>query len=471
MSLRLRLTLLYSVILALTLVAFSVTLYITSARITYRAQADALRHEAQQVTKALQSRLGDLRFGLNDIDWPIKTFSAAQTFVQTCDSRGAPIARTANLQAYNLTLPLSDAGLQAVQQGRTWYEPVVMADGRLLVYSQPVKSQGQVIGIVQVARSLYEQDRSLSNLRRNLTVGSMIVTVVAFGVGWMLSGTALRPISRITDTAQAIGADRNFARRVDYTGPQDEVGHLATTFNTMLTELQAAYQQVEDTVNVQRRFIADASHELRTPLTTLRGNISLLQRTPPISDPDRVAVLTDMVDESERMSRLVNDLLALARADAGRILRREPVSVRPLIEDVCRKAQMLAPDRKLQYTQLHDVAALGDPDALTQVLLILLDNALKFTPARGTITVTTAITETRVAISIQDTGLGIPPDVLPRIWDRFYCGDPARTGEGAGLGLSIAKTLVEAQHGTITAVSTVGQGSIFTVTLLRADAC
>jgi signal transduction histidine kinase len=147
----------------------------------------------------------------------------------------------------------------------------------------------------------------------------------------LLAGAALRPIQHITETAQAIGAERDFGRRVEYAGPRDEVNWLARTFNAMLGELQGAYRQMEDSLQAQRRFAADASHELRTPLTTIRGNLGLLQREPPIAPEDRVAAINDMVDETERLMRLVNSLLLLARADAHQPLRARG-SVRAAVE-------------------------------------------------------------------------------------------------------------------------------------------
>jgi len=217
------------------------------------------------------------------------------------------------------------------------------------------------------------------------------------------------------------------------------------------------------------------SHELRTPLTTIRGNLELLCREPSISTKDKADVLDDVVGESERLIRLVNDLLTLARAESGRLLRSEPIWVKPLIEDVCRQARLLDPDRMITCAPLLDVAVVGDQDALKQVLLILMDNALKH--STGTITVTTARVDPKgfpnpsglkVAISIRDTGPGIDPTVLPHIFERFYRGDEGRDRPGIGLGLPIAKALVEAQNGTITVESHIGQGSVFIVTLPQA---
>jgi signal transduction histidine kinase len=292
--------------------------------------------------------------------------------------------------------------------------------------------------------------------------------VIAFGVGWVLAGATLRPINRIERTAYAIGAERDFDRRVDHVGPPDEVGRLATTFNTMLTELQTAYRQVEHALQAQRRFVADASHELRTPLTTIRGNVGLLQRQPPIEPEDRVAALGDMADETDRLIRLVNDLLMLARADAGRLWRNEPVLIKPLIEDLCRQAQLLEPERRIHCEDILDLAVVANRDALKQVLLILLDNALKFTPVDGEVRFTTAVDADRVFIALCDTGPGIAPAALPHIFERFYRGDSSRTGAGAGLGLSIAKTLMDAQHGTISVESAAGRGSVFNISLPQA---
>ena len=179
-------------------------------------------------------------------------------------------------------------------------------------------------------------------------IGCSLAILAAFAVGWGLAGTVLRPIHRITLTAQAIGAEHDFGRRVQHTGPTDEVGQLAITFNTMLAELESAYRQLEQSLDSQRRFVADASHELRTPLTTVRGNIELLRREPPIDAKERADVLADTKDEVDRLIRLVHQLLVLARADAGQALQREPLPIKPLLEDVCRQARLLAPQRTIR---------------------------------------------------------------------------------------------------------------------------
>jgi signal transduction histidine kinase len=394
-------------------------------------------------------------------------FAGPEFYIQASDVNGGVINRSPNLG--DVTLPLSPAGGRAVQSGRPWLETRPVENQRLLIYSIPLGVGGRFAGILQLGRSLAEQNAALRTLQEMLIAGSGIVTLIAFLAGWLLAGTALRPIHRITQTAQAIGAERDFGRRVEYSGPNDELGQLAATLNAMLTELQVAYQQTEEALQAQRRFVADASHELRTPLTTLRGNLALLQRDPPIREEDRVPVVQDMGDECERLIRLARGLLTLAHADAGQQLRREPVAVELLVEEVRRDMQILAPERATAGDSMRGVAVLGDRDALKQVLLILVDNALKVTPPDGSITVTAATDGEQVNISVHDTGPGIAPDVLPHIFERFYQGDAARTGAGTGLGLAIAKTLVEAQHGNISVETEVGDGSTFTISLPRAE--
>lgn len=458
MSLRLRLTLLYSIILALTLIVFSGVLYLTVSRVTVAVVQTALQEQAKRLVSS-----GKLH--LDNIEYPAHKFVPRETYVQTRYFNGTIIDKTSNLGSQ--ALPLSERGLQMCRAGRSWTETVSTVDGRLLVYSAPIGANNQQVGILQVAQSIADYDQSLAALRRVLVIGGVVVTLAAFGIGWVLAGAALRPIDRITQTAQTIGAERDFDRRVPSTGLNDEIGRLATTFNAMLAQLQDAYRQVEQALHTQRRFAGDASHELRTPLTTIRGNLGLLQRQPPISDEDREAVLDDMVDETDRLMRLVNDLLVLARADAGRQLQSAPIALDPLFEETCRQVRALAPERQFTCAAPEGLAVLGDRDALKQVLLILLDNGLKHTPPNAAITLSAAAEGDQVAISVRDGGPGIPAAVLPHIFERFYRADPSRTGVGAGLGLSIAHALAEAQHGSIGVTSQPGQGSTFTVRLPR----
>jgi signal transduction histidine kinase len=276
---------------------------------------------------------------------------------------------------------------------------------------------------------------------------------------------SLRPIDRITQTAQTIGDERDFTRRVDYTGPQDEVGRLANTFNQMLAGLQDAYRKVEHALQMQRDFVADVSHELRTPLTTLRGNLELLNRKPPAPPEEQADILTDMVDESDRLIRLVNDLLLLARADTGRSLAQEPVKIYPIIEETARQVRLLDKNRQINLDVPSKLEIIGDRDAFKQVLMILLDNAIKH--SNGKIDVQANLVDNGVAIQVRDYGAGIAPNVLPHVFDRFYRDEESAIVPGFGLGLPIAKALVDGMGGEITIESELGKGSVVTTHFLE----
>jgi two-component system OmpR family sensor kinase len=460
LPIKMRLTLLYSAILALTLVAFGVALYATTARVTRGVVEDTLTDEAQRL-------IDGKRIGPNGLSLPVGRFGAPETYVQVRRLDGPVVDRTANLA--DVELPLGEAGWRAVASGRAWTEEARVDGGtRLLIHTVPITLGERSVAVLQVARSLAEPELALGTLGKILLAGGGAVVVLAFGAGWVLARAALRPIDAVAQTARAIGDAQDLGRRVSYHGPADEVGALARTFDGMLDRLQEAYARVEASLATQKRFVADASHELRTPLTTLRGNLALLEREPPVAPAERGEIVRDMVAECERLSRLVGDLLALARAGAARPPRLQPVPVGGLIEDVCRQVALIDPGRRVEVDEMPRALVLADRDALRQVLLILLDNALKFTPASGRVGVEAWQDGEHVAIGVRDSGPGIAPEALPHVTERFYRGDSARSGAGAGLGLAIAKALVEAQGGTLGAESRVGVGSLFTVSLPRA---
>ena len=469
MSIRLRFTLLYTLILALTLTLFGVALYVLQARDTMNSLKLDLSQGANKLAEAaLKSQSHPFPPEAQNPPRPpipFDQFSSDQAFQafpereigRILDGNGnlvtSPFGRAQD------ALPLSAEGLRALQNKQDWWETNVVSGEKTLIYSRPVIVNDKVVYIVQDARPLTERDRGLESLTRTLLIAILLVTLIAFGIGWVLAGITLRPIHRITQTAQTIGDERDFTQRVTYTGPPDEVGQLANTFNSMLSRLQDAFQKVEHSLEMQRSFVADVSHELRTPLTTLRGNLGLLRRTPPPAE--QADILNDMVEESDRLIRLVNDLLQLARADAGRALAKEPVEVSLVLEETVRQANQLDPQRTIQLQADPGLKILGDKDALKQILLIALDNALKH--STGNINVHAVQKASSVEIRVQDFGEGIPPEKLEHIFDRFYRGDEASTIPGFGLGLPIAKALVEAQGGEIKLESKTGQGSVLSL--------
>lgn len=468
MSIRLRLTLLYSAILTLTLLVFGVALYSIQARDTLTSlQHDLVTSSERLVDPTLRVEGGPPQ-GSKPPAPPrsFDEFPGEQTFA---DLREREIIRILDAEG-NLVLspfgqeedalPLSAEGLAALQNQQDWWSDEIISDEHMLLYHRPIVQNGQTVYIVQVARSLTERDRTLKSLAITLGGAGLLTIVIAFGVGWMLSAVSLRPIVRITQTALTIGEERDFTRRVDYSGPPDEVGRLANTFNQMLTHLQGAFQKTEHALQMQRTFVADVSHELRTPLTTLRGNLGLLRREPPTPPEEQADILADMVEESDRLIRLVNELLLLARADAGRSLAKEVFQISPVIEESVRQVRLLDLQRPIRMNVPINLEVLADRDAFKQVVLILLDNAVKHSDA--VIDVSAQQSGTKVEIRIQDYGEGIAPEILPHIFDRFYRGEDRANIPGFGLGLSIAKALVEGMGGAIKIESRLGEGSVVT---------
>ena len=471
MSIRLRFTLLYSAILAVTLVVLGVVLYSIQAQTTLNTlKSDLLRSSATVGAAVVRTVIDPSARPLRDArrpegvapPVPLETFSSDMIFrtlpereiVRVLDAEGGLVASPFGSRD---ALPVSAEGMQTLQNQQDWWETGVVEEHRMLIYNHPIVSDGAVTYILQVARPLTERDRSLQSLRTVLAAISLSILLAAFGIGWLFSGFVLRPIQHITQTAWTIGEERDFSQRVSHIGPQDEVGQLATTFNAMLVRLQEAHQQTAHALDAQRNFLADVSHELRTPLTTLRGNLGLLRRAPSIPADEQADILNDMVDESDRLIRLVNELLVQARADAARNLSLEELPVRPLLEETCRQAQQIDPQRTISLYSADDLSVLADRDAFKQIMLILMDNALKH--SSGNISVSARRKDSQVEIRVQDRGEGIPPEQFEHIFDRFYRGEEAADTQGFGLGLSIARSLVDAQGGTITMESQVGWGS------------
>jgi signal transduction histidine kinase len=270
----------------------------------------------------------------------------------------------------------------------------------------------------------------------------------------------MRPVDRMTQAARAIGRAADFSRRLPEPPQRDELGRLAVTFNEMLSQLGEAFA-------TQRRFLADASHELRTPLTVVRTNAEALQRGVAADPVERAETLRAIVRETDRMGRLVADLLALARADAGQPLTRRRLALDTLVLDVYEQEQALANGVHLDLGEWEQVEVEGDPDRLKQVVLNLVDNALRHTPDGGTVTLDLVRRGEEAVLRVRDTGPGIPAEQLGRIFERFYRVDQPRSRQtgGTGLGLAIAQEVAGAHAGRIEVESRLGAGSTFSLVL------
>ena len=470
-SIRLRLTISYSLMLAVTLLLFASFVYVTLAR-TLAAEVDrSIADRAGEVNGSITVQLDPTRGLLQVTLPPPNVYAAADIFVQISSLEGR-VARTSdNLE--NRPLPIDETDLAAAQAGDSHYETVEIGGERLRILDAPLLLAGRPVGLLQVARALGPTESALNRLRLLLLAATGFSLALSAVIGWTLARAALAPIDQVTKTAEEIGASRDFGRRVEYPGPPDEVGRLAATFNLMLgqlqaafAELQAAYRRVGDALASQRRFIADASHELRTPLTTIRGNAGLLQQFADLRPEDRRESVAQIADEADRMSRLVQELLVLARADAGQRLDRDLVSLVPLVREVARQATLISSGgATVQLGPVDDAEVLGDRDYLKQLLLILADNALKYTPTSGRVTLSCDVEAGVARLRVADTGVGIAPEDLPHIFERFYRADRARKAGGTGLGLAIARWIVEQHEGEICVASEVSQGSTFTVRL------
>lgn len=476
LSIRLRLTLWYSAILAVTLVAFALAVYTLLSR-NLTAELDSQLHgRADPLVRILAlDRPADSTHeaGLEGVMRAVSRGGApnrpgpapaappepGNTYLQILSPDGAVLYRSPSLAGSGLVLPAPrDPRGQSFSHFRV--------DGLgYRVYYAPIFSGRYAGGVVEAAGATANADQTLDKLRTALVLGVIGALLLAGACGWLLATVALRPIERLTRAAHEIGESQDFSRRVAYPGPRDELGRLAGTFNDMLASLQSAFARVQTALESQRRFVADASHELRTPLTTIRGNVELLALDETGESPERSEALHDIASEAERMSRLVAQLLMLARADAGVHIQRQPLEVRPLVEEVYRQARLMAGGVRLELGELPQGAIDGSADHLKQLLLILLDNAIKYTPDGGHVCLGGGRDGTRIWLSVRDSGPGIPPEQQPRIFDRFYQLDPSRHGEGAGLGLSIARWIAVEHGGGLSVQSTLGQGSTFTLEL------
>ena len=311
-----------------------------------------------------------------------------------------------------------------------------------------------------VAMPLGAIDRSISAFGRLMLLMATVGSASAFLLGWLLAARALRPVAQLTQTAAHIASSRELARRVPAGGSRDELTVLARTFNDMLASLERAYV-------AQQRFVADASHELRAPLTIIHANLELLRRGDALAPDERASAIREAHTEAERLARLVADLLALARADAGVSIRRVRVELDRALVDVVGEARHLATGQRLEIGHVEPTVVTGDPDRLRQLLLILLDNAIRYTPAPGRVSVTLRRAGTTVELEVHDEGVGIAAEDLPRVFERFYRADRARSRDpgGSGLGLAIAQWIVARHDGTVTLRSRPSEGTTVAVVL------
>ncbi|MGB8647921.1 MAG: HAMP domain-containing sensor histidine kinase [Anaerolineae bacterium] len=467
MSLRVRLTLWYVGVLAAILVVLGIGLYSLVSFSLSNAVDQTLASRAGDIgvsiktTLAVQDPRDIIRRG-GIIIPPADAFGAGDTYVQLTFSDGT-VQRSGNLGT--LTLPITQQQLTAVTRGQSIYTDLFIQQSPARAYLEPLTLETgtgdqEVFGVIEVAQSLREVNQTLAQLGEFMAISIAAALGIAAIVGALLARSALAPIDRISETAHTITRARDLGRRIEAPGTSDEVGRLAATINEMLA-------RIEELFKVEQRFVADVSHELRSPLTAVRGNLDLLRRGAAEDPQAREEALSAVDTEVARMSRMVADLLLLARADAGVPIAHEPVELDTLLLDVYRQARMTANGVKITLGSEDQATVLGDRDRLKQALLNLVDNAVKYTPSGGEVKLSLEKGAEGVRLGVEDTGIGIAPEDMSHLFDRFYRVDKARARDagGAGLGLAICKSVVDAHNGKITVESQTGKGSTFTIWL------
>ncbi len=454
-SLRARLTVWYSCVLILVAVIL--------AGASRWALAVSLDHALDQ---SLRYRLIGLhgfiddnsRDGLDPLALRLAGLDTLGELFQVFGPHGELMAQSNGLSRHHVSTdppPNPEAGMLFRRAGPRWF-PVRMATQRIYISGQPL--------IIEVADPERKFEGVLNEFYSVLYIALPIVLALAAFGGYWLSGKALAPVDQIIDDARAIDP-ANLSVRLSVPVSGDELQRLSETLNQMLG-------RVEQSVLQMRRFTADASHELRAPMTLIYTAAQFALRRDRSSDELKDA-LGKILREAKRCTNLINQLLSLARSDeGGERVELIPMNVVPLIREVAREVAMVASDKELEVSikvTEDAVRAVIDEHSFRRMLLILLDNAIKYTPAGGRITVSVIEDATEVVIAVADTGPGIPEGELPFLFDRFWRADKVRSRDsgGTGLGLAIARQIARSHEAELAVESSIGHGSTFTIQLPR----
>lgn len=391
---------------------------------------------------------------------PVDLATSTDPFVLVLDADGRPLYSTAAAPEGQPRVPAAVV-VEAIETGASVATIGQPPDAEFRVAAARWTYEG-TSGIAVAGQSTRFVEQQIAGVRFFLIFAAIVTIIAVALVSWFVVGRALRPLRTLTATADEIARTGDLSRRLPEVRTRDEVGVLTASFNGMLERVSAAQDELAASLAAQRRFVADASHELRTPLTTIRNNAGFLAEHPNAAETDRAEAVGDIEAESERLSRLVDDLLRLARADAGGRLALAPVDLRAICDDVVRRARRA--DRNVVLASSGGAAIVdGDADALTRLAWILVDNALRH--GSGDVDVSVGAEGGSVVLTVGDRGPGIPPGDETRIFERFHRADPARSGGGAGLGLAIAASIVDGHGGAIVAANREGGGATFEVRL------
>jgi signal transduction histidine kinase len=321
--------------------------------------------------------------------------------------------------------------------------------------------------VVEALKSYDEAEESLGTFRTLLATGLGAAFLLSIGGSYLLARTALRPVDAVTSAASRMG-EGDLSKRLPVANPKDELGRLVITINALLSRLEAAFVRREEALERQRRFAADASHDLRTPLTSISGHARMLDEWALDADKETAHRSVGTIRrEAGRMRGLIESLLTLSRGDEGAPVEIGRHDLGAVAKEATETARAAAEGSvSVEFVPIdHEVTATFDRERVMQVASILFDNAVKYTPDGGKITVSVEEENGGVALAVSDTGVGISEDQLPLVFERFHRADSSRSEGGAGLGLSIARQIAEAHGGQIRVESTPGKGSTFTLLL------
>jgi heavy metal sensor kinase len=454
LGIRWRLTLWYGLVLAIALAVFGTGVYVTMRHELMTRADEALGGELDEISDDIQaakdatklSRQLERRFGRHEGYEFQVTRVGGDLFFQSdrLQPRRFPIppvpSSLRHLDFESVTLGTENTSLESLGRMRLMGRLVPGPNGPL---------------VAQAATSLASIDQELTELLTVLLLAGPLAMVCALGGGYVLARQALVPVDRMVQTAEQITATQ-LDQRIEVTNTDDELGRLARTLNGMIARLERSFEEI-------RRFTADAAHELRTPIAVLRNEAEVALRFP--REPEQYrAILEDQLEELEGLSRLVERLLFLCRGDAGLVpIARERVDLREVVEHVAEHMRVVAVEKgvALRADRVSPCVIQGDEDQLRRLLSNLIDNAIKVTPAQGTVTIETTRGDAEARIVVTDSGIGIPPEHLPHVFQRFYRVDPARGPDmgGTGLGLAIARSIAEAHGGSIAIESAEGAGT------------
>jgi len=454
-TLRARFALWLTLLILVFLAAFGGFVYFTLSNSLYGAVDDALALSAEQVFSSLSNDNGKVFLPSFDPYAPnlsdFGAFTERGITLIILSQKGEVLQANGLDSLINLPAPRS----QTHPEFHTISEENEV--DRIRVYTLPLLEDGRSIGWIQTMQSLTNAEESLDRLRTALLVGSGFFSLLAGFAGYFLAGRALAPIDEITNTAHRISTE-DLSARLNLPDSGDEVSRLANTFDEMLARIENGFTR-------ERQFTADVSHELRTPLTTMQTILDIIREGERPTQEYRQA-LDDLAEETNRLHGLVEDLLQLVRGEKDSEFFREEIDLASLLKDVVDSLQPLAENKRLTLTcnLPPSLVIFGDTDQLIRLFVNLLDNGIKYTE-RGSVTLSAHEQVAYAVIEVADTGIGIPSEHLPHIFERFYRVESSRSSEGVGLGLSIAEQIIQAHDGRFEVKSEVDTGTTFSVYL------